>query len=183
MQFSKTLQEAFATSGTSAPSSAASNAANAIDVRLADIRSKDAMNRTAADMDFLLTNDTKLAEITDKQNRGMGLTSSEVDYEQKARGFVNTMALLSPAEKALYDKAVASGNPQAAAGISQIAFIRTMGHSAGGAEGTTYDPINTAITAENIEKYFRYSIVDPGGKSQAKFQALIQYLQNNPVVS
>ena len=180
--FSKTLQAAFAASGTSV-SSVSSNAANSIDAKLAEIRSKDAMTRTAADMDFLLTNDKKLAEITDKQNRGAGLTSSEVDYEQKARGFVNTMALLSPAEKGLYDKLVASGNMQAAAGISQIAFVRTMGHMAGGAEGTSYDPINTSITAANIEQYFRHSIVDSSGKSQSQFQALIQYLQSNPAVS
>ena len=100
---------------------------------------------------------------------------------QKAVGFVNTMANLSPAEKALYDKAVASGNTEAAAGISQIALVRMMGHTAGGANGTTYDPLNTEITAANIEKYFSHSIVDPTGKAQSQFQALIQYLQNNQV--
>jgi hypothetical protein len=94
------------------------------------------------------------------------------------------MASLSPAEKALYDKVVASGNKDAAAGISQIAFIRTTsGHTAGGANGTTYDPMNTEITAANIERYFSHSIVDSTGKAQSQFQALIQYLQNNPATS
>lgn len=143
------------------------------------------MTRTAADMDYLWANDSGLAALQTKwkANPNYSPTAAEIDHEQKAIGFVNTMALLSPAEKALYDKAVASGNPEAAAGISQIAFVRTMGHTAGGAEGTTYDPINTAITAANVEQYFRHSIVDPSGKSQTQFQALIQYLQSNPAVS
>lgn len=101
---------------------------------------------------------------------------------QKATGMVNTFANLSPKEKALYDKAVASGNKEAAAGISQIAFIRMMGHTAGGANETTYDPLNTEIAAANIEQYFRHTIIDSTGQAQSHFQALIQYLQNNPAV-
>ena len=124
----------------------------------------------------------KLAEITAQGKSPDKLTAEELDYMQKAGGFVNTMANLSPAEKALYDKAVASGNTEAAAGISQIAFVRTMGHTAGGAGGSTYDPLNTEITAANIEKYFSHSIIDPSGKAQSQFQALIQYLQDNPGV-
>lgn len=158
-----------------------SGSVNSVEARLAEIKAKDAMSRTQEEWDYLFANDEKLAEITAKANQNPGsLTSSEIDYEQKARGFVNTMANLSPTEKAMYDKAVASGNAQAAAGIGQIAFIRTMGHTAGGADGTTYDPINTKITAENIVKYFSHSIVDPSGTAQAQFQALIAYLQNAP---
>jgi hypothetical protein len=179
---SKAAQAAFAATQDSA-SSANSSAANSVDAKLAEIKSKDAVSRTASDTEYLWANDKKLAEIAAKGKSPDQLTSSELDYMQKAGGFVNTMANLSPAEKDLYDKAVASGNKEAAAGISQIAFIRTMGHTAGGAEGTTYDPINTAITAANIEKYFSHSIVDPSGKAQAQFQALIQYLQNNPASS
>lgn len=55
-----------------------------------------------------------------------------------------------------------------------------MGHTAGGASGTTYDPLNTAITAGNIEKYFSHSIVDPSGKAASNFQALIRFLQATP---
>jgi hypothetical protein len=160
-------------------SSANSSAANSIDAKLAEIKSKDAVSRTVSDTAYLWANDKKLAEIAAKGNSCDNLTSSELDYMQKAGGFVNTMANLSPAEKDLYDKAVASGNKDAAAGISQIALIRMMGHTAGGANGTTYDPINTSIMAANIEKYFSHSIVDPSGIAQAKFQALIQYLQSN----
>ncbi len=90
------------------------------------------------------------------------------------------MANLSPAEKALYDKAVGSGNTEAAEGIGQIALIRMLGHTAGGPNGSTYDSLSTEITVANIGKYFSHSIIDPTGKAQ--FQALIQYLQNNPAV-
>lgn len=154
--------------------------ANATERKLAEIKAKDALHRTPQDMEYLLANDKKLSAILDKENKGIGIAASEVDYMQKAGGFVNSFALLSPAEKELYDQAIASGNKEAAAGISIIALTRTMGHVAGGAEGTTYDPINTEITAANVEKYFRHSVKDPSGKMQAQFQALIQFLQNNP---
>lgn len=166
-----------------ATSSADSPAADSVEARLAEIKGKDAVSRTAADTEYLWANDKKLAEISAKGKSPDELTSSELDYMQKAGGFVNTMAYLSPAEKALYDKAVASGNTQAAAGLAQIALTRTGGHMAGGADGTTYDPIDTAITAANVEKYFRHSIIDPSGDADAKFQALIRFLQDNPTTS
>lgn len=183
VSISKAAREALAASN--APSlspSAAANVDKSVEARLAAIKAKDAVSRTQEDQDYLFANDKKLAEITAQGKSPDKLTAEELDYMQKAGGFVNTMANLSPAEKALYDKAVASGNTEAAAGISQIAFIRTMGHTAGGADGSTYDPLNTEITAANIEKYFSYSIIDPTGKAQSQFQALIQYLQNNPAV-
>ncbi|OYD52409.1 hypothetical protein CGK74_18205 [Thauera propionica] len=126
-------------------------------------------------------NDKRLAEITAQGKPPEKLTADELDYVQKAAGFVNTFAYLSPAEKALYDKAVASGNTEAAAGINMIALIRQGGEMAGGANGTTYNSRTTEITAANIEKYFSHSIVDPTGKAQSQFQALIQFLQDNPV--
>lgn len=134
----------------------------------------------------MLAHDTRFAAIRDKMQENHGpdsLTVEELDYAQKAGGLVNTMANLSPAEKTLYNKMVASGNTAAVAGLSQIALIRMMGHTAGGANGTTYDPINTEITAANIEKYFSHSIIDPSGKAQSQFQALIQYLQSNPATA
>lgn len=151
-----------------------------VDARLAEIQSKGVVNRSAEDTDYLWKNDPGLAALQEKRKADPNYspTAAELDHMQKAGGFVNTMANLSPAEKDLYDKAVASGNQEAAAGISQIALIRMMGHTAGGAPGTTYDPLNTAITPENIKNYFSYSIVDPSGKAQAQFQALIQFLQN-----
>jgi len=137
------------------------------------------VNRSQKDHDFLFANDKRLAEISAKSYNTR--TADEIDYMQKATGFVNTFAHLSSAEKALYDKAVASGNTAAAEGIAQIALIRQGGEMAGGANGTTYNSRTTEITAANIEKYFRHNIVDPSGNAESKFQALIQFLQNNPV--
>lgn len=152
-----------------------------VDAKLASIRARGPINRSEADQDYLFTHDQRLAEIAAQGKPPEKLTADELDYMQKATGMVNTMANLSSAEKALYDKAVASGNTAAAAGIGQIALVRMMGHTAGGAGGTTYDPLNTAITAANVERYFSHSIVDPTGQAKAGFQALIAFLNADRV--
>ena len=180
VSISRAAREAFAASTAASASSAAANVDKSVEARLAAIRAEGPVNRTQEDHDYLFAHDKRLAEITAQGKSPEKLTAEELDYVQKAVGFVNTMANLSPAEKALYDKAVTSGNAEAAAGISQIALVRMMGHTAGGANGMTYDPLNTEITAANIEKYFSHSIIDPTGKAQSQFQALIQYLQDNP---
>jgi len=177
VRISTAAREAFAASAFSTTA----NNDKSVEARLAEIRANGVVNRSQEDHDYLFANDKRLAEITAQGKPHEKLTADELDYVQKATGLVNTFANLSPAEKALYDKAVATGNTEAAAGISQIAFIRMMGHMAGGANGTTYDPLNTEITAANIAKYFSHSIVDPTGGAQSKFQALIQFLQHNPV--
>jgi hypothetical protein len=180
---SQAAREAFAASNASSSSSStAASVDKSVEARLAEIRARGPINRSQEDQEYLFANDKRLAEIAAQGKSADKLTADELDYMQKATGLVNTFANLSPAEKALYDKAVASGNTEAAAGISQIAFVRMMGHTAGGANGSTYDPLNTEITAANIEKYFSHSIVDPTGKAQSQFQALIQFLQNNPAV-
>lgn len=178
VSISNAAREALAASS----SSAATNDDNSVEARLAEIRAKGGVNVTPEEHDYLFTHDKRLAEITAQGKFDYQLTADELDYMQKATGMVNTFANLSPKEKALYDKAVASGNKEAAAGISQIAFIRMMGHTAGGANETTYDPLNTEIAAANIEQYFRHTIIDSTGQAQSHFQALIQYLQNNPAV-
>lgn len=177
VRVSQAAREALAASS----SPLATNSDKSVEARLADIRARGPVNRSQEDQDFLFANDKRLAEITAQGKPPEKLTAEDLDYMQKATGFVNTFANLSSAEKALYDKAVASGNTAAAEGIAQIALIRMGGHIAGGANGTTYDPLNTEISAANIEKYFSHSIVDPTGEAQSKFQALIQFLQNNPV--
>lgn len=151
------------------------------EAKLASIRARGPINRSEADQAYLFAHDQRLAEIAAQGKPPEKLTADELDYMQKATGMVNTMANLSPAEKALYDKAVASGNTAAAAGISQIALVRMMGHTAGGAGGATYDPLNTAITAANVERYFSHSIVDPTGQAKAGFQALIAFLNADRV--
>lgn len=177
VRISQAAREAFAAS----TSSATANGDQSVEARLAAIKAKDGPSRTQEEQDYVRANDKRLAEITAQGKPWEKLTADELDYMQKATGFVNTFANLSPAEKSLYDKAVASGNTEAAEGIAQIALIRMGGNMAGGANGTTYDPLNTEITAANIAKYFSHSIVDPSGAAQSKFQALIQFLQNNPV--
>lgn len=156
--------------------------AQSVEARLAEIKSKNIITRTAEDMEYLYAHDDKLAAIRDKSNRAAGsLTSSEIDYVQKTVGFVNTMAYLSADEKQMYDDLVSSGNTEAAAGLGQIAFLRaTMGHSAGGANDTSYDSIDTAITAENIANYFMHSFADKTGTATAQLQALKQYLETHP---
>jgi hypothetical protein len=145
-----------------------------VEAKLASIRARGPINRSEADQAYLFTHDQRLAEIAAQASRPK--SSPRTNWTTWATGMVNTMANLSPAEKALYDKAVASGNTAAAAGISQIALVRMMGHTAGGAGGATYDPLNTAITAANVERYFSHSIVDPTGQAKAGFAALIAFL-------
>ena len=173
---SAAARHAFSAS-TAVPS--ASNFSTSVDAKLAEIRARGPVNRSQEDGDYLLANDKRLAEIRAQGKSSDQLTADELDYMQKAGGFVNTMATLSPAERAIYDKAVASGNHEAVAGLSLIALTRAAGHMAGGANGSTYDPINMEITAANVEKYFRHSIVDQSGSASANFQALISFLRGN----
>ena len=175
VRISQAARDAFAASS----SSATANKDRSIEARLAEIRASGPVNRSQEDHDFLFANDKRLAEISAKSYNSR--TADDIDYMQKATGLVNTFAHLSSAEKALYDKAVASGNTEAADGIAQIALIRQGGEMAGGANGTTYNSRTTEITAANIEKFFSHSIVDPTGNAMSKFQALIQFLQANPV--
>lgn len=177
VRISQAAREALAASS----SSTATNSDSSIEARLAEIRDRGPVNRSREDQDFLFANDKRLAEITAQGKPHEQLTADELDYMQKATGLVNTFANLSSKDKALYDKAVASGNTEAAAAIAQIALIRMGGDMAGGANGTTYNPLRTEITVANIEKYFSHSIVDPTGRAQSRFQALIQLLQDNPV--
>jgi len=136
------------------------------------------MSRTQEENDYVWSHDKRLAEISTKSGPP---TADDLDYEQKACGLVRSMSTLSPAERALWDKAVASGDWEAAGALSMIGMIRLDGHTSD-AHGTTYDPLNTEITVANIEKYFRYGFVDSAGNPAPQFQALIQFLQNNPAV-
>ena len=158
-----------------------------VESRLAKIKLIGVQSRTSEDSDFLFTNDEKLAEITAKENRiddrYEGLTAAEREYMLEARSDINAFKYLSNDEKGLYDELVAKGNIAAANGVVLIGFIRaTGGHTAAdGPNGSTYDAINTEITAANILNLFSHSIIDPSGETQKQFQALAQYLQSRPV--
>ena len=158
-----------------AASSGTENSDKSIEARLAEIRAHGPVNRSQEDHDFLFANDKRLAEISAKSYDTR--TADEIDYMQKSTGLVNTFAHLSSTERALYDKAIASGNSAAAEGIAQIALIHQGGEMAGGANGTTYNPRTTEITVANIENFFSNSIVDSTGNAASRFQALVQLLQ------
>jgi hypothetical protein len=74
------------------------------DQRLDEIGAKDPFSRMLDDMNYLVSHDPTLAEISAKRSQNFLLTAEEIDYEQKARGFVNTMANLSADERALYNE-------------------------------------------------------------------------------
>ncbi len=171
VRISQAARDAFAAS------SGTENSDKSIEARLAEIRAHGPVNRSQEDHDFLFANDKRLAEISAKSYDTR--TADEIDYMQKATGLVNTFAHLSSTERALYDKAIASGNSAAAEGIAQIALIRQGGEMAGGANGTTYNPRTTEITVANIENFFSNSIVDSTGNAASRFQALVQLLQGS----
>jgi hypothetical protein len=85
------------------------------------------------------------------------------------------MANLSPAEKALYDKAVASGNTAAAAGISQIALVRMMGHTPAAPAGRPMTPQHRHHGGQR-GALFQPQHRGPTGQAKAGFAALIAFL-------
>lgn len=154
---------------------ASESAAN--DPHLAAIKAKPALERSAADTEYLLTNDKRLAEINAKDPQT--LTADEIDYMQKAAGFVNTMASLSASEKALYDEMVAAGNYDAVQGMNLIALARQGmgGQQVTLPDGSSFDPTKTEITPENIRKLFAQMFVDSDGASAQRLGALASYLE------
>ena len=180
-------QIAAATPATLADKVSISSAARALlasdaggEARLEQIKSKPAVERSAADTEYLLANDKRLAEIRAKDPQT--LTADEVDYQQKAGGFVNTMANLSTAEKALYDEMVAAGNYAAVEGMNLIALARQGmgGQQVTLPDGSSFDPTTTEISPENIRKLFTAMFVDSDGSSAKRLAALAGYLEQRP---
>lgn len=151
-----------------------------VEARLSQIKSKPAVERSAADTEYLLANDQRLAEIRAKDPQT--LSADEIDYQQKAGGFVNTMANLSPAEKALYDEMVAAGNYDAVAGMNLIALSRQGmgGQQVTLPDGSSFDPTTTEISPDNIRKLFTAMFVDSDGSSAKRLAALAGYLEKRP---
>ena len=88
---------------------AGSSQSTEIQQRIDAIKAKPGVERTQADFEYLSANDKRFAELQEKMKASGtsgfdSLTADEVDYMQKAGGFVNTMAELSPKEKALYGR-------------------------------------------------------------------------------
>jgi len=147
------------------------------------IKAKPNVERTEADTEYLSKNDKRFSELQEKMKAsGLdgfdSLTADEVDYMQKAGGFVNTMAELSPKEKDLYNELVATGNHEAAHGLMLVAMSRSgmSGQQVALPNGKTFDPANTEVTASNIRSLFKYMFVDSSGNTDHQFDALASYL-------
>lgn len=121
------------------------------------------------------------AEIEAKGQSGM--TAEDVDYLQKSSGLVNTMAHLSPKEKALYNELVASGNSEAVEAMNMIALARdgSKNNEATLSDGQSFNPSNTEITADNIRNLFKHIFADSNGSTSRKFDALASYLDQREV--
>lgn len=152
--------------------------------RLAEIKSRPGVERSEADYEYLRTYDKRFVELQEKM-RASGLegfdslTAEEVDYMQKAGGFVNTMAYLSPCEKALYDELVAKGNHEAAHALNLVGMSRIGmgGQQVSLPNGRTFDPTATDVTADNIRNLFKLMFVDPSGNTDRQFEALASYME------
>ncbi len=119
----------------------------------------------------------KLAEITAKDPNTR--TAEDINAMQKAGGFVNTFANLSPSEMKLYDDLVAKGDTAAAEGLSMIALTR-MGDRVDIPNGMSFDPQKTAITPEHIRDLFSRAFASPDKSQTDAFESLARYLKANP---
>lgn len=154
-----------------------------IQKRLDAIKAKPNVERTQAEFDYLLANDKRYAEILEKikaygMNGTDALSADEMDYLQKASGMVNTMAELSPREKALYDELVTQGNHEAAHGLLLVGMSRIgmNGQQVTLPNGKTFDPTTTEVTAANIRNLFKHLFVDQSGNIDRQFEALASCL-------
>lgn len=152
-----------------------------VQAKLDAIKAKPAVERSSGDTDFLLKNDSRLAQIAAKGEKAQ--TSEDLDYMQKAGGFVNTMANLSPNEKKLYDKLVSQGNTDAVNGMNLIALSRTGSGNVTLPNGETFDPIKAEITPENIRNLFSQMFVSTDGQNARSFDALASFLDANATVA
>lgn len=166
-------------------SSQASAQAQDIQNHIDAIKAKPGLERTEADFNYLSEHDQRFAEIQDKLKASgwESLNADEIDYMQKAGGFVNTMAELSPKERALYDEMVANGNREAAEGLMLVALSRSgmHGQQVTLPDGSSFDPGSTEVTANNIRNLFKSMFVDPSGKTDRQFEALASYLDQRKI--
>lgn len=155
---------------------------HAVQRRIDAIKATPGIERTQHDTDYLYAHDKRFAEIRDKSRDYGGpesLTADELDYLQKAAGFVNTMAELSSSEKALYDELVAQGDTEATAALNLIAMSRIgmSGREITLPNSRSFDPTTTEITADNVRNLFRHLHVDESGRTDRLFEALASYLE------
>ena len=128
-----------------------------------------------------LSADAHLAEIGAKDPTTQ--TAEDIDATQKAGGFVNTMAKLSPAEKKLYDELVAKGGTDAVRGMNLLALSRMGGADVTLPNRKTFDPGKTAITADNVRRLFSQMFAGSDGADAKSLEALASYLDGRPEAS
>lgn len=161
-------------------SSQASTQDAAVQRRIDAIKATPNVERSPADFEYLAKHDARFVEIQEKMkvSGNDSLTADEVDYLQKAGGFVNTMAELSPGERALYDELVAQGNSEAAHGLMLVGMARIGmgGQQVTLPNGQSFDPTATEVTAANIRNLFKFMFVDGSGTTDRQFDALASYL-------
>lgn len=163
---------------------------SASQAHLAEIKSRPGVERSDADYEYLSKYDKRFIELQDKiKASGLdgfdSLTADEVDYMQKAGGFVNTMSYLSSGEKALYDDMLAKGNREAAHGLLLVGMSRIGmgGQQVTLPNGKSFDPLTTEVTADNIRNLFKFMFVDPSGSTDRQFDALAFYLEQREASS
>lgn len=153
--------------------SASASEAQDIQNKLDAIKAKPAVQRTAEDTAFLNGNDQRLIDIRTSGKGPDQLSADDLDYMQKAGGFVNTFANLSPQEKQLYDEFVAAGNQEAAQGLRNIALAREgMQGSVTLPDGRSFDPENTELTGDNVRNLYRFMFADADSDTVRVFDAL-----------
>ena len=161
-------------------SGACTGSTQEVDRQLAAIKAKPGVERTQADTAYLQTHDERLLTLQEKirTSGNASLTSDEVDYMQKAGGFVNTMAYLSNSEKALYDKMVSEGQGEAAQALHLVGMSRIgmSGQQITLPDGQHFDPTRTQVSAASLRNLFSHLFVDPGGQTDRQFEALATYL-------
>lgn len=155
----------------------------AIQKQLDAIKAKPAVERSAEEMEFVSQNDKRFTEIQEKikSNGFESLKADDMDYMQKAGGFVNTMAMLSPKEKSLYDDMVSKGDYQAAQGLMLVGMSRMgmEGQQVTLENNLSFSPIDTELTAEAIQNFFKHMFVSDSRNTDAAFDALSSYLEQN----
>ena len=154
-----------------------------IQKRLDAIKVKPAVERSAEETEFISKNDKRFAEIQEKRkNNGFeSLKADDMDYVQKAAGMVNTMAMLSTKEKALYDDLISKGNHEAARGLMLVGMSRIgmEGQQITLENNLSFNPIDTELTAETIRNLFKQVFVSDSKNTDSAFDALASYLEQN----
>ena len=154
-----------------------STSAEEVQARLKAIKSTPRPEWTQADKDYLEVHDSRYAEIAAKPFNAR--TAEDVDYLQKDGGSVNTMARLSPKEKALYNELVAQGNLEAVRGMNLLALSRMGEGEVTLRNGQSFDPNKTEITPENIRKLFSQMFSGDDDSDARSFEALASYLDGH----